>query len=238
VLAANYGKLYDADPRDLPVYSAGQAAHYLHLPAATVAAWLKRQSGPPRDGYLARAAIIDIADPENNLLSFQNLTELHVLSAVRRDHGVKLKAVRRAVAFLRERLNSPHPLIARKMITDGKDLFIDALAGNLVNISQGGQMALRTMLEQFLKRIEWDADDIPIRFYPALGDQMAGKSRPILIDPRIQFGKPCLAGTRIPSSIIAERHKAGDSIKELAEDYELSPSKIKAALRYEGAAAA
>jgi uncharacterized protein (DUF433 family) len=238
VLAANYGKLYEADPRDLPVYSPGQAAHYLHLPTATVAAWLKRQSGSAPDGHPARAAIIDIADPENNLLSFRNLTELHVLSAVRRDHNVKLKAVRSAVAFLRDRLNSRHPLIERKMCTDGKDLFIDALSGPLVNISQGGQMALRDMLEQFLKRIEWDANDIPIRLYPALGDQLPDKSRPILIDPRIQFGKPCLAGTRIPTSIIAERHKAGDSIKELAEDYELSPSKIKAALRYEGTAAA
>jgi uncharacterized protein (DUF433 family) len=54
-----------------------------------------------------------------------------------------------------------------------------------------------------------------------------------LPDPRVQFGKPCLAGTRIPTSIIAERHGAGDSVEVLAEDYERSPQEIEAALRYE-----
>ena len=53
------------------------------------------------------------------------------------------------------------------------------------------------------------------------------------MDPRVQFGRPCIAGTGIPTSIIAERYRAGDSISELAHDYGQEALTIEEALRYE-----
>jgi uncharacterized protein (DUF433 family) len=42
-----------------------------------------------------------------------------------------------------------------------------------------------------------------------------------------------LAGTGIPTAIVAERYKAGESIDELAEDYGRSRKEIEEAIRCE-----
>jgi uncharacterized protein (DUF433 family) len=59
----------------------------------------------------------------------------------------------------------------------------------------------------------------------------------VVINPRIRFGQPCIAGTRIPTAIIRERFEAGDSQEELAEDYGRRKEEIEEALRYESRAA-
>ncbi len=57
-----------------------------------------------------------------------------------------------------------------------------------------------------------------------------------MIDPEVQFGRPCLTGTGVPTGIIMERYRAGDSIEELARDYRCSPNGIEEAIRYQTAA--
>src|SRR5205814_7158946 len=52
-----------------------------------------------------------LADPANSRLSFSNLTEAHVLDALRRQYQVELPQIRRAVNYLREHFQSPHPLV-------------------------------------------------------------------------------------------------------------------------------
>ena len=58
------------------------------------------------------------------MFSFENLLELHVLSALRRDHHLEMPKIRRAVRYLREQLRVERPLIDREMETDGTDIFV------------------------------------------------------------------------------------------------------------------
>jgi uncharacterized protein (DUF433 family) len=55
----------------------------------------------------------------------------------------------------------------------------------------------------------------------------------VLIDPQISYGRPVLVGTGIPTAALAERYKAGDSIRNLADDYSLSTDAIEEAIRCE-----
>jgi uncharacterized protein (DUF433 family) len=123
------------------------------------------------------------------------------------------------------------------MLTDGKSLFIERYE-QLVNISEHGQLQMKAMLDTYLQRIERDAAGIPIRLYPFTRDQIEKSPRLIAIDPAIRSGQPCIAGTGIPTGIISERHRAGDSIALLAEDYGRSPEEIEEAVRYESRAVA
>jgi uncharacterized protein (DUF433 family) len=225
------------DPRDLPAYLIGEAAHYLRLPGATVRSWVVGRRYPAGDGSRFSKPLIDVADPDELLLSFRNLVELYVLSSIRRGHQVQLKAIRRAIDFLRKRFKCEHPLLDRQMLTDGKSLLVEHY-GDLVNISEGGQLEMKELLGTYLKRIDRDPRGIPIRLFPFTRPAPAeGAPRLVSIDPTIRFGKPCIAGTRIPTSIIAERHEAGDSVALLAEDYGRSQEEIEEALRYERRAA-
>lgn len=49
----------------------------------------------------------------------------------------------------------------------------------------------------------------------------------ISCDPRIQFGAPCVAGTRITAETIAEMVWAGDSVDSLADAYELDHNTVQ-----------
>ena len=60
----------------------------------------------------------------------------------------------------------------------------------------------------------------------------------VVIDPRLSAGRPVIAGTGLTTQIVAERYKAGESIGELARDYERGNEEIEEAIRCELQAAA
>lgn len=211
------------DPAEIPAYAIPDAARWLGVPHTTTRAWVLGQKG--------FRPVVEIADRKSKTLSFRNLVELHVLAAIRRKHNVSLQRVRSAVDFMRERLGISNPLASQRMLTDGRDILIEWY-DQVLNISQQGQLEMREFLQAYLDRIE-HGDQGPVRLYPFAGLKVLEAPRSIVIDPRIQFGKPCLVGTGIPTAELAERYKAGESIASLADDYERPGELIEEAIRYE-----
>ncbi len=68
---------------------------------------------------------------------------------------------------------------------------------------------------------------------PRTGSGALVQPKSIVIDPRRGFGQTVIAGTGISTIIVAERHRAGDSLKDLAADYRLREDLIEDALRFE-----
>ncbi len=221
------------DRRELPAYSISEAAHYLTVPDATVRYWATGQNN--------YEPLIEIPATRPALLSFINLVELHVLAAIRRKHTVPMPKVRSAIEYLKKNTRSAsdkrHPLISKQLETDGLDLFIQRY-GELVNISQDGQMAMREVMSAALHRIERDAQGIPIKLYPFTRSDFRGAPSMVVIDPVLSAGRPVIAGTGLATEVIAERYKAGESIEELARDYERKEEEIEEAVRCELQAAA
>jgi uncharacterized protein (DUF433 family) len=156
-----------------------------------------------------------------------------VLSVIR-GKGVPLPALRKALRYLQEKLNSKHPLATEQMYTSGKDLFVHRL-GQLIQVSSEGQIAFMALLDEYLSRID-RKNDFPIRIYPFISAERRNTAKLISIDPAVQFGKPCLAKSGIPVAILKERWLAGDSIEHLAQDYRRRPTEIEGVLRYAQAA--
>ena len=221
------------DRRELPAYSISEVAHYLTVPDATVRYWATGQ-----DNY---EPLIEIPANRPALLSFINLVELHVLAAIRRKHTVPMPKVRAAIEYLKKNTRSAsdkrHPLISKQLETDGLDLFIQRY-GELVNISQDGQMAMREVMSAALHRIERDAKGIPVKLYPFTRSNIREAPSMVVIDPVLSAGRPVIAGTGLATEVIAERYKAGESIEELARDYERQEEEIEEAVRCELQAAA
>lgn len=94
-------------------------------------------------------------------------------------------------------------------------------------------MAMREVLQAHLQRIERDPSGLVIRLYPFTRKRQLDEPKLISIDPRISFGKPVLNGTGIPTVILAERYKAGESMEELARDYDRPRMEIEEAIRCE-----
>ena len=212
------------DYREMPAYRVPEAAHYLGLPESTVRYW-----SVGRDSY---ESLVTAASTAPVVLSFLNLVELHLLAAIRRKHAVSMPSVRRALDYLKASYPSSHPLLAKELETDGLDLFIRNY-GQLINISQAGQVAMRHIMERALERIERDSNDIPIKLYPFTRAHTDNAPTLIVIDPALSGGRPVISGTGLATEIIAERYKAGESIQDLARDYGRDYTDIEEAIRCE-----
>lgn len=218
--------------RDIPAYGLSEASHYLGIPKATLRSWVLGRHYPIEAGKQFFRPIIELPDKEKPLLSFVNLVESHVLEAIRQRHGIKFWRVRGVVEYIERHLDSRHPLAEQRFVTDGVDLFVEQF-GKLVNISREGQLAIKELIQTYLRRIERDSAGFPIRLYPFTRERKPDEPKTIVIDPYISFGRPVLAGTGIATTIIAQRYKAGESIEELAEDYGRPTSDIQEAIRCE-----
>ncbi len=221
------------DPREVATYGVSEAAHYLRIPRTTVRDWVTGRYYRSITGRRFSKPIVPLADPKAKLLSFMNLVEIHVLDAIRREHNITLEKVRKAVIYLSRQLPSKHPLADREFETDGIDLFIQKF-GQLINISQAGQLAMKEVLRSHLRRIERDVAGIPVKLYPFTRKRDSeDEPKAVVIDPRVSFGRPVLAGTGIPTAVVAERYKAGESVDALAEDYGRQRFEIEEAIRCE-----
>ena len=181
-------------------------------------------------------SLIDVPARHPVLLSFLNLAEIHVLAAVRREHAISMPKVRAAIEYLaRHTRRDPvrrHPLISADLETDGLDLFIERY-GQLVSISQDGQTVMREMMAAALHRIDRDPQGVPIKLYLFTRSSIDDAPALIVIDPTLAAGRPVLKGTGLATGILAERYKAGESVAELARDYERSEAEIEEAIRCE-----
>ena len=224
------------DPRDVGAHGIAEGAHYLSLPAPTLRTWVRGRTYPRAAGTQFSEPLIQLPDPDEALLSFTNLVEAHVLAAIRRRHGVAMQKVRPALSFLEAKLRLPHPLAHQQLLTDGVSLFIERF-GQLLNLSKSGQLAVKELLKAHLRRIEHDTTGLALRLYPfSRGERDLQPPKLVVMDPRVAFGRPVVAGTAVRTEVIASRLKAGESVEELAKDYGLGVPKIEAAIRYELAA--
>lgn len=226
----------EGDPLTAPAYDFRDAAKLVRVPASTVRAWCRGQGKRSSDGKRSFEPVIAIDDAEGRFLSFRNLVELHVLAAIRRQYGVSLQKTRRAVAFMKEHLGGDHPLASHRMLTDGRDLLVRE-GDRLLNVSRSGQLEMDAV-SAFLDRIEFDRRGVLVRLYPFPTTSIHDTPRSVVVDPRLQFGRPCLLGTGIPTEVVAERFLAGETIDAIAVDYEIGREHVEAAIRFEQVAAA
>lgn len=223
------------NPRDIPAYSFCDASRYLDIPLATLRSWILGRTYPTQSGTKFFRAIISLPVKKVPLLSFTNLVETHVLNALRREYRIDLKKVRRALTVLQRLSGSPHPLADHTFETDTINLFVQNY-GQLINVTQDGQLAMRAILETYLSRIEHDPAGQAARLYPFLKANGHRENKSVVIDPYVSFGKPVIAGTGISTSIIFGRFNAGESVIYIADDYGRQTFEIEEAIRYESAA--
>ena len=224
------------DPRDIPTYSMGDAAHYLRIPAATIRSWIVGRNYQTSKGSRKFKPLISTRDRKPRLLSFTNLIEIHVLRAIRKHHEIELDNVRHALDYIEEQFKVSHPLARETFRTDGVDLFIERY-GSLINASKSGKEELKDAFNAHLERIEPDDTGLAIKLYPFTLSNEEDNPKSVVIDPRIAFGRLVIAGTGIATDVLAERFEAGDSIDQLAYDYEVDRKSIEEAIRYEMLAA-
>lgn len=225
----------ERDRRLLPAYTTAEAARILKAPEGTLRKWA--------GGDRSRQPIIR---RKAGYLSFVGLVEAHVLNSLRRNHQIPLAKIRRAVAWLRGRLDTPHPLAHSELYVDGgsRDLLVE-FTGRLVSASEGGQRMLSYVMKAHLTRVRFGDDDLASTLYPftqplpcGAGSLQAAEKMPqlIVVDPTRCFGSPMIESARVRVSVVVDRFQAGDSMASLAKEFGCTRGAIEEALRFAGAA--
>ena len=229
------GAASSADRRSQPAYSVAEAARYLSLPPATLRSWVLGRRYDTSTGTRRFTAVVQPASRQPLFMSFWNLVECHVLRALRTDHHVPLREVRQALVYAEGQLGISNLLLRKDLLAGGSGLFLKRY-GQLIDLSASGQLAMRRVLEDHLRRVEWDSSQFPTRLYPFVFGEAAQGRPPIAIDPAVAFGRPIVVTRGVTTAILVDRVDAGESVAALAADYDLSEAEIEQAILYERAA--
>jgi uncharacterized protein (DUF433 family) len=209
-----------------PAYSAVEAARILSVNYTTLMYWIA--------GRRYHSALIRLASSTPPELSFVNLIECHALKALTIRYRVRLQRIRSGLETLKKTFDSEHPLLDERFRTDGIDLFIQESADSVpVNLSKGGQLTLKEIMDVYLQRVVWDADGI-VKYYPFVYKERPNEPKIISMTPMISFGKSVIDGTGIATAVIASRFAAREDPKSLAHEYGRSEQEIWEAIRWEG----
>ncbi len=219
------------EPTKMAAYTIYEVSRYISVPYSTLYHW--------SIGRGAKGCFVNIPSRRPNLMSFINLTELHLLRTIRSKYKISAQKIYNAIRYLKKYAESEqekeYPLACAKMLVDidRRSIFVKQ-SGILIDASGHGQTTMHELIGLALDRIEKDNAGIPIKLYPFTTPE-AEKNSPkkIVIDPRISFGRPIISEFGISTSIIAGRHKYGESIDSLCEDYGCSREDIEEAIRFE-----
>jgi uncharacterized protein (DUF433 family) len=225
----------DSDPREKARYPIGQAAQYVRISPSTLRSWVMGRSYRVSGGTSRMSQpLISRPDPDDPRLSFHNLVEAHVLRSLRTRHQVSMAAVRTALDYAESTFSIKRLLLRDELRAAAGTVFLERL-DELIDLGRSGQLAIKHLLQEHLRRIDRDIDGLPHRLYPVTSRGLDGP-KVVVIDPRISFGRPYIAGKGVRTSTIVERLDAGEPRDLVASDYNLEGYEIDEALLYERAA--
>lgn len=207
------------------MYSYADADRLAGLSQGTARRWLGGYSYTSSAGQRRRRPPVIQREPEVSGVSFAELIELVAVREFR-DLGFSLPALRRLIDTCREVFMEPYPLSALSFKTGGRDIFVDKHGVLHDVLRQRGQLAWKEVLDPFLARLDY-RDGYACRWWPL------GRSRPIVVDPEYGYGLPVIQDSGVRTELVRERMEAGDSIQQIADDFNEDPARIEAAIQFE-----
>jgi uncharacterized protein (DUF433 family) len=159
-------------------------------------------------------------------LGFQDLVTCQVITLLR-EAGFSLHRIQKAERFFEDLLQVSKPFAVAKFWHAVPDI-LTQIDGHWLAGTRGGQLAFDFLAEYtkpVLSQLEFrDDTGRPFVWRPSEG---------ISLKPEIQFGQPCIEGTRIPTSAIWGFYNAGDSVQFIADSYRIKVAEVERAVRWE-----
>jgi uncharacterized protein (DUF433 family) len=206
------------------IYDVPSAARYL------LASRMAREAYPVKSRSLIRWIRKGLALPElaevpgrELLIAFEDLISMRIIAALRA-YGVSWPRIHAAERWLREHTGHERPFATEEIWTERSDVFA-YFRDMLITASRHGQMAF-TILEEYI---------IPVSGL-TFERRVARTWEPspfILLNPSIQFGAPCIKGTRIPTHSVWGMIEGGDPAELVLRSYGITEEELDAAVAWE-----
>ena len=138
---------------------------------------------------------------------------------------MRLAKIVEAENWARRNFGLEQPFVTKPLWTSHSDIFIE-WAHQFIMATRAGQMAL-PILTDYLEPASHGlifVDEVASSWEPHTG---------IVLDPGVEFGASCVAGTRVATEVIDAFRRAGDSPEVIARAYGLEVGGVEAALAWE-----
>jgi uncharacterized protein (DUF433 family) len=207
-----------------PIFTLREAAMYLGIPASTLQNWARPGEGPQLITAMP-------SERRQATVPFVGFAEAFVLSAFRRA-GVPMQRIRPAVEVLGRSIGVDHALASRRLYTDGAEVLYDYAAfhddrelSDLV-VVRTGQRQFAEVVQDYLQRVTYGDDG-----WASELTLPAYERATVTVNPYRAFGLPIVThgGARIED--LVDRFVAGDSIAEIADDFEVPADEVEDVIR-------
>lgn len=216
------------------LFTVAEAAGWLTVPRSTFHGWVHGYEHRPhgRRAVVGNPIVLGLAAGRGQpAVPFLGLVEGLVLNAFRRT-GVPLQRIRPALDRLDQELGLRHALASDRLTTDGAEVLYDYGAvldpggiGDLVTV-RSGQRVFAPMVCEYLRRIRYASDHWADRV------ELPGYAvARVVVDLAVAHGRPVLEPSRIPVEDVLHRWIAGDSLAELADDFDLGGAELEDVIR-------
>ncbi|MEU6227149.1 DUF433 domain-containing protein [Streptomyces sp. NPDC047042] len=191
-----------------------ETASYLEIPQSTLTSWLQNTAaGAPLVHQ------VESARKGQPSVPFIAVAEAHVLRSLR-SLGLRMSEIREAAAAVRDAFDTPYGLVSQRIAREGVGIFIEHC--------HHGQGPIQEMVSDCLRYLTWEpGDDFPsslrLRQYP--------DSVPVVIDLRFGHGLPVVAANRVAVNAITDLWEAGESVEDIAYDFDMTREQVDALCR-------
>jgi uncharacterized protein (DUF433 family) len=217
-----------SDPRVREaLFTFREAAAYLRVPLSTLSYWTRhaRSAGGTMlvTGFPAESGVPS--------LPFVGLAEAYVLAAFRKA-GVPIRRITPALEKLKEDVGLEYALASGHLYTDGVEVLFDYAsqadehAARTLAESRSGQVVLRPIVSEYLRRIQWDAHGWPERLHLP-GFSVAD----VIVDVRRAYGRPLVVRGDARVEDLVGRWRGGDSLADIATDFGVPPEEVEDVVR-------
>lgn len=227
---------------DIPRYTAAEAGRLTGLSPGRVRRWLRgysylySSSSSELDTVIHQQPVIRQRDAEDS--GYASFLDLIDLIFVRRflESGFSLQKIRKALAEA-ESIVGGHHFAQRVYFTDGQEIYLrvkEKASENLLQLLSGGQWVISEIILKMAKQVDFDkSTGFAEKWYPA------GRDGGVVLDPRVCFGAPTIAGKGVRTSNIYDLFVAeSNDAKQVSDWMNLRTEEIEAAVQFEKALAA
>ncbi len=213
---------------DREMYTEAEAARLLRVPQNTLNYWLE---GGEQRGRQYKPGIRVQPRGSRASVTWAEFVEAGLLREYRRTHGVPMAELRAFIDRIRQEFGVPYPLADRRPYVSGKELLSEAqdaagLSADFCLVAVvRGQYVLTPPADSFYKRVTWEGDTA------AAWRPHDDPHSPVLMRPDSRFGRPSVKG--ISTEAIWEHSEAGETVDDIASEFDLADDDVRWALAYE-----
>ena len=213
---SSYAGIYDVPEVARYIKATTDAELACSVSSAKLIRWIRRGVASPD--------LVNVPGTEL-LIAFEDLVSMRVITALR-SSGVKWSEIDRTEEWLRDATGHDRPFATEYLWTGQGDIFVD-WTERLLSGSRNGQLALDMLMDYLIPvhgLVFGEKTKVAASWEPITG---------IVLEPQIQFGSPCVKGTRIPARTVAGMVEAGDSVEWVAQSYGITDDEVLAACDWE-----